>query len=159
MLCTSADYDGAVDQWPRRLRSPSRHPSNLSWLPTASHVRRRPHLWCSWRRGWSPTLRRRRRASLLGREDQLGWLQSLSPARAVVSWVAVSLYIIERVRFITGFSFWRCGQGLLHVLASCRQFYCHGELVGLEEVSRMTSENALYNCRPICDSKQASLVP
>ena len=156
MLRTSADDDGAVDQWPRRLRPPSWHPCNLSWLPTASHVRRRPHLWCSRGRDWSPTLRRRRRASLLGREDQLGWLQSLSPARSVVSWVAVGLYIIKRVRFIPGFSFWRCGQGLLHVLASRRQLYCPGELVGLEEVSRMTSENALYNFCTILDSKQAS---
>jgi hypothetical protein len=40
------------------------------------------------------------------------------------------LYIIERVHFIPGFSFWRCGQGS-HVLASCRQLSCHGELVGL----------------------------
>lgn len=128
MLCMSADDDGAVDQWLHRLRPPSRHPCNLSWLPTARHVRRRPPLWCSRWRGWSPTLRRRRRTSLLGREDQLGWLQSLSPARSVVSLAVVVLYFIERVRFIPGVSFWRCGQGS-HVLASCRQLYCHGELV------------------------------
>ena len=57
-----------------------------------------------------------------------------------------------------GFSFWRCGQGS-HVLASCRQLHCHGELVGLEEGSRIISENALYKFCPICDSKQASMVP
>jgi hypothetical protein len=157
MQCTSANDDGAVDQRPRRLRPPSWRPSNLSWLPTGSHVQRSPHLWCLWRRGWSPTLPRRRRASLLGREGQLGWLQSLSPARSVVSWVVSGLYVIERVRFIPGHSFWRCGQGS-HVLASYRQLCCHGELVGLEDVSQITFENALYNFRAICDSMQASRV-
>jgi len=44
-----------------------------------------------------------------------------------------------------------------HVLASYRQLYCHGELVGLEDVSRITFENALDNFRPVCDSKQVSL--
>lgn len=80
----------------------------------------------------------------------------LSTSRSVVSGLVGGLYIIERVRFIPGHSFWRCGQGS-HVLASYRQLCCHGELVDLEDVSRITFENALYHFRLICDSKQASL--